>query len=253
MIKIEFPADRTDIAAAIGRALLEVGDVEVETVTTTQRPPEGPKNSRCVQVTVNASDVTAIQPGDTVSIETENGAYTGTASDADDIAIGTRPGSVFEGDNGTLPQVDPKGVAFNAAMCGIAAKPFYESGKQSGQWKKRKGVDQAAYDAWYAEQLEQGAAQTTVDTAPVDTAGAFPTTDTQPTEPEHTHAPTTCGDFMGWASAKQAAGLLTQADITEAYAVAGLVITDLFPPNDDVTIAGLVAQLHDILSAKAGA
>jgi hypothetical protein len=272
MIKIEFPADRTDIAAAIGRALLEIGGVEVETVTTAQCPPEGPKNCRCVQVPVNESDIAAIQPGDTVSIETENGTYTGTASDVllnpgpDEVAIGPRPGSVFADPTetmqalgkdldaaGTLPQVDPKGVAFNAAMCGISAKPFYETGKTSGQWKKRRGVDQAAYDAWYAEQLEQGAAQTTVDTAPVDTAGAFGTTDAQHTDPFHTHAPTTCGDFMGWASAKQAAKLLTQDDIGLAYTAAGLVITDLFPPNGDAVIAERVAILYAALSAKAGA
>jgi hypothetical protein len=178
-----------------------------------------------------------------------------TGADGSEISgatlIDTGPGTATEDtDNGTLPQVDGKGVAFNAAFCGISAKPFYETGKTSGQWKKRRNVDQVAYDAWYAEQLEQGAAQTTVDTAPVDTAGTFGTTDTPPAE--HTHAPTTCGDFMGWASAKQAAELLTQADITEAYAVAGLVITDLFPPNDDAVIAERVAMLYNALIQRAG-
>jgi hypothetical protein len=272
MIRFEFPADRTDIAAAIGQALLEiggvalnhsvrerVGDVEGENVTTTRYPPEGP-NARCVQVTVNASDAEELaelrdsnEMADNSHIEAKIPASQGgTLIETDDIAIGTRPGSVFATDEpGTLPQVDGKGVAFHAAFCGIAAKPFYESGKQSGQWKKRKGVDQAAYDAWYAEQLEQGAAQTTVDTAPVDTAGAF---NGDGAEPTHTHAPTTFGGYMVWASAKQNAGLLTQDDIGSAYTAAGLIgIADLLPPNDDAVIAERVAVLYGALSAKAGA
>jgi hypothetical protein len=265
MIRIEFPADRTDIAAAIGRALLEIGgvalnhkvrerigDIEVETVTTTQ-PVAGAEELADLQDSNEMADSShieakipasqggtmlggAIQPGDEVSFETNSGeVITGTAAD-----------------NGTLPQVDGKGVAFHAAFCGISAKPFYETGKTSGQWKKRRGVDQAAYDTWYAEQLEQGAEQMqpgATQTA-VDTAGAF---NGDGAEPTHTHAPTTCGDFMGWASAKQAANLLTQGEITDAYTGAGLVITDLFPPNDDAVIAERVAVLYSALSAKAGA
>jgi hypothetical protein len=242
MIKIEFPADRTDIALAIGQALTAIGKgralvISPAPTTATECPGDCGANSK--QIADLGAAAAAPEPN-APSLDGSGDSY----DPPGDVAIGTRPGSVFEAtDNGALPQVDPKGVAFNAAMCGIAAKPFYESGKQPGQWKKRKGVDQAAYDAWYAEQLEQGAAQTTVDTA-----GAFPTT-----EPVHTHAPTTCGDFMGWASKKQAAGLLTQADITEAYATASLVITDLFPPNGDAVIAERVAVLYNALSAKAGA
>jgi hypothetical protein len=264
MIKFEFPADRTDIAAAIGRALLEIGapdsyvskaeakayaedrleklaESDAEELADLQDSNEMPDSSH-IEAKIPASQGgtmlgASIQPGDEVSFETNSGeVITGTAAD-----------------NGTLPQVDGKGVAFHAAFCGISAKPFYETGKTSGQWKKRRNVDQAAYDAWYAEQLANDSCEsdTPVDTAPVDTAGAFGATDAQHTDPFHTHAPTTCGDFMGWASAKQAAELLTQADITEAYATAGLVITDLFPPNDDAVIAERVAVLYAALSPLA--
>jgi hypothetical protein len=276
MIKIEFPADRTDIAAAIGRALLEIGgvalnhsvrerigDMEVETVTTTQ-PATGADND--AGEPKNRIIPHAEIEGDLRQLQAAADLREGLSVLESDIAIGTRPGSVFADPTETmqalgkdldaadkLPQIDGKGVAFHAAFCGISAKPFYETGKTSGQWKRRRGVDPAAYDAWYAEQLANDSCEsdTPVDTAPVDTAGAFPTTDTQPTE--HTHAPTTCGDFMGWASKKQAAELLTQADITEAYAAAGLVITDLFPPNDDAVIAERVAVLYNALVSKAGA
>jgi hypothetical protein len=233
MIKIEFPADRTDIAAAIGRALLEiggvalnhsvrerVGDIEVETVTTTQ-PVTGAEEQLVLQNDTSPEPLTIKATG----VELD--------------------------DAGNLPQIDGKGVAFHAAFCGISAKPFYETGKTSGQWKKRRGVDQAAYDAWYAEQLPT---QTAADPAPVDTAGAFPTTDTPPTEPEHTHAPTTCGEYMGWVSAKQAAELLTQDDVNAAYATVGLQgVADLFPPNSDQVVADRVLQLHRELVSKAGA
>jgi hypothetical protein len=263
MIKIEFPADRTDIAAAIGRALLDLGGASA---LNTECPGDCGANSQQIADLDAAAAVTVTGE----QFTTEQVADLAERVNADNIAIGPRPGSVFAdptetilalgkdldatgADNGTLPQVDGEGVAFHAAFCGISAKPFYETGKTSGQWKKRRNVDQAAYDAWYAEQLAALGAAASVDTAPVDTAGAFPTTDTPPTEPAHTHAPTTCGDFMGWASKKQAAELLTQDDITTAYATAGLVITDLFPPNGDAVIAERVAVLYNALVAKAGA
>lgn len=54
------------------------------------------------------------------------------------------------------PTHDDKGVAFNEDYCAKAKEPFYTSGPKTGQWKKRQKVEQAAYDAWYAEQLNDG-------------------------------------------------------------------------------------------------
>ena len=48
--------------------------------------------------------------------------------------------------------VDHNGVEKNAEFCGNAASPFYGSGKRKGQWKKRQGVADEAYDEWYAEE-----------------------------------------------------------------------------------------------------
>jgi hypothetical protein len=266
MIRIEFPADRTDIAAAIGRALLDLGGASaLNTPATKDLDAATPKN-RMLTIKEHEEDVERMMR-DALGAETETDpgivrtdhieatipvSQGGTLIDTDNITIGPKPGSVFE-DNGTLPQIDGKGVAFHAAFCGISAKPFYETGKTSGQWKKRRGVDQAAYDAWYAEQLANDSCEsdTPVDTAPVDTAGAF---NGDGAEPVHTHAPTTIGEYMGWVSTKQAAELLTQDDVNAAYATVGLQgVADLFPPNSDQVVADRVLQLHRELSAKAGA
>lgn len=146
-------------------------------------------------------------------------------------------------------RVDIPGVAFNAEFCSTAQDPFYASGPRKGQWKRRKGVTEDAYDAWYAGQVKPGAAQTAADEEPVNTAGAFGAAETAEAVP----APTDCGAFMGWVSAKQAAGLLTQEDIGEAYTQAGVQVTDLFPPNDADTVTGHVGKLYSFLVDKAGA
>jgi hypothetical protein len=149
-------------------------------------------------------------------------------------------------------RVDPNGVVFNPDMCGNAAKPFYASGKRNGQWKKRQGVSDDKYDAWYTEQLaglpDTG---TTEDDEVIDTAGAF---GAQPSEPVETvvPAPEDCGAFMGWLSAKQAAGLITQDDIGEAYVGAGVQIADIFPPTPEEDVKANIAALYGRLVEKAG-
>lgn len=146
-------------------------------------------------------------------------------------------------------RIDPNGVPFDGMFCGQAAKPFYASGKRSGQWKKRQGVDDGDYDRWYAAELAKVAPPESEEPT-VDTAGAFAGAAQGAAEPP---APTDCGAFMGWAAAKQAAGKLTQDDIGAAYMQAEVQVADLFPPNDEVTVAARVAKLHQLLVAKAGA
>lgn len=149
-------------------------------------------------------------------------------------------------DTGAGHEVDALGVAFNTEFCGKAKDPFYGSGKRKGQWKKLRGVTDEQYDAWYIVQLEPGAAQETADQVDTSTAfGAAPAAEVTP-------APTDCGSFMGWVSAKQAAGLLTQDDIGNAYTLAGVQVTDLFPPNDPATVEKHVTALYMALVAKAG-
>lgn len=161
---------------------------------------------------------------------------------------------------GDTSQVDTKGVPFNGDFCGKAKEPFYASGPRKGQWKKRKGVDDADYDAWYASAIPAPGA-TTQQEAPLDTSGAFGGTDTAGAFQQQTPQvqggtpseaiPTDCGTFMGWVSAQQAAGRLTQQQVTDAYSQLGIEVTSLFPPNDANTIAGHVSQLHGLLSQLA--
>ena len=150
----------------------------------------------------------------------------------------------------TSNEVDEKGVVFDAKFCGKAAIPFYGTGKRKGQWKKLRGVTDEAYDAWYTSQPKAEVTNTAEDDEPVNTAGAF-SADT--TAAPDSNAPTDCGSFMGWVSAKQAAELLTQDDIGQAYLKVGVAVTDLFPPNDPATIEKHVTALYVMLSVKAGA
>ena len=168
--------------------------------------------------------------------------------DADETAnSGDTPPSIFDKpvEGG---KVDQHGVTYNPQFCANAAQPFYGSGKNKGQWKRRKGVVEGEYDGWYAAQLDAapGTLDTTEEEKPVNTAGAFggQQAAAQTSEP----APTDCGSFMGWVSAKQAAELLTQDDIGTAYTQAGIQVTDLFPPNDAATVQGHVTSLFNVLA-----
>ncbi len=190
---------------------------------------------------------------------TGSGGYDGEATSTTACDDQLKPeadkkGSIFDQAAGT--RVDQNGVMFNSALCANAAVPFYGTGNQKGQWKRRKGVTAAAYDAWYLPALASlpGALDKPEGAAAVNTAGAFGGAATQapaeaePAPAEAEPAPEDCGAFMGWVSAKQAAGLLTQEDIGRAYNVAGIEVTDLFPPNDEATVKGNVTSLFNILA-----
>ena len=233
MIKIEFPADRPDIARAMGEALIRVSETNIETYgeLTPSLPVEDAKQL--------AEDLTEEAPKPTASTadaftppqpEETEAEPTGTAQTAEpDLSAPSTSGA----------PVDTKGVAFDATYCGQAKDPYYATGKRSGQWKKRKGIDDADYDVWYASQLGDSAP------APeVNTSAAFGA----PTEPTAPAAPTTTGEFMGWVSELQAAGRLTQEHVNQAYAANGLGINALFPPNTEEQIAGNIAKLYEALS-----
>lgn len=171
-----------------------------------------------------------------------------------------------EGGAGAAPatgsaKLDAKGVPFDAAYCANAADPFYGSGQRAGQWKKRKGLADEAYDAWYDERLQDlaPAGTVTVQTgdeggAPLgDTAAAFAAAgNTTAAAAAGAKVPTNAGELMTWVSEKQAAGLLTQPNIQAAYQFAGLQLADLFVADAGV-VAKNVSSLYSILSQSAGA
>lgn len=219
MIKIEFPADRPDLARIMGEALILVAEASPAAERKAIEEAEAPKSMAA--------------------------AFTAEPEEAD--TIGTAPTAAPESTDpspSTAP-VDTKGVAFDANFCGQAKDPYYATGKRSGQWKKRKGVEDVDYDAWYESRLQPGAAQ-----AAIDSAAAF-TSAPAPAEPECS-APTTAGEFMGWVSELQAAGRITQEHVNQAYATCGLGINALFPPNTEEQISNNIAQLYGALSHVAG-
>lgn len=241
MIKIEFPAENKLLAGAIGRALSEYASGGVRKV------------ERCtVEEAVSlATDVPAhmltneegSDAGETGNDPTRNAeAVTGQAS-----STGTSAGATASANTET--RVDTNGVPFSDEFCGEAKVPFYASGPHKGQWKKRKGVSEEDYNSWYANALTAAGnnpAATKEDT-PLDTAGAFGNNQNAATDQVKAAAPKDCGEFMGWVSGQQAAGLLNQIDITDAYATLNLQVTDLFPPNDAATISRNVANLYAVL------
>lgn len=250
MIKIEFPADRPDIARALGSALLNIanpategGDYEEapKTSTPTQHKSAGAAESH---TTATASEsVGASGPKSESLFGSTADAFTPSQPEETEAEpTGTAP--TAEPDSNTPSTsgapVDTKGVAFDANYCGQAKDPYYATGKRSGQWKKRKGVDDADYDAWYASQLGDSAPAPEVNTSAAFGAPAE--------QPETTAAPATTGEFMGWVSELQAAGRLTQEHVNQAYAANGLGINALFPPNTEEQIATNIAKLYEALS-----
>lgn len=169
---------------------------------------------------------------------------------ADDDDDEQSPGTGAAAATGSA-KLDTKGVPFDSNFCANAADPFYGSGPRAGQWKKRKGVDDKAYDAWYEERLQDlapaGVVRSEDDTpAPAsNTAAAF--SNAAPAATTTPAAPKTAGEFMGWVAEQQAANLLAQTQIQAAYAMAGLQIADLFGA-DAALVARNVATLYAILT-----
>lgn len=248
MIKIEFPADRADIALAMAQALHRIATgVSLDEVTRTERL--GATNA--VQgvdavLYVGTTPVGAAQPVATV-VQTAAG------------HVDTQTGEVVELDQPANPgdamRLDLKGVAFDPRYCANAQDPFYASGKESGQWKAKRGLAAGVYEQWYAQQLAASTTQAapateeTDPTPPVATATAFGAAQQQ-----QVAAPVmrTAGELMAWVSEKQVAGRLTQAVIDDAYRQLGIRVQDLFVGTEAV-IANNVAALYNYLAPTAGA
>ncbi len=135
------------------------------------------------------------------------------------------------------PAADANGVAFNREFCAESADPFYTSGKRRGQWKKRRGVDDAAYDGWYAV-----AAATVVALAEENIEPAEVFAGTPPPPPAEGF--TTPAELMAWVAEQQANGAVNAEQVQAAYATAGVQLNDLFPPATPEDVATRVAAVH---------
>lgn len=252
-ISIHIETDDTDLAERIGRALN--GNL-TEMVEGPARPFVG-----------ECSDTAPGELHPQTAGHAETAAEAVNAQRAEATAGAARTAGTTEGHAASAEQQgggrdarrDQHGVAFNEHYCGEAQDPFYSSGKRSGQWKKKRGVSDADYDDWYAEELAElqggqaDAPRGEDDHQPsqVNSAAAFGRGG-QEQQPQGGSAPQDTGSFMGWVSEKQAAELLTQADIQEAYTQTGLQVPDLFPPNDPQTVANNISKLYGLLAPKAG-
>lgn len=241
IIKIEFPADRPDIALALSTALQTIGTVETKgcggctsVSDEVQRTAEPDGLGHDAGVDAGSSLDGAGSDG--------HGQFTKTEQEEQENLVDPA-------------NVDTKGVPFNAEFCSKAAKPYYASGKRSGQWKKRQGVDELAYDNWYAAELAKvvppDAGQG--EQSSVNTASAFGGQAQGQQEQAGANtgevAPHDAGTLMAWVSEMQAAGRITQEQVNTAYQQAGVTMTDVFPgPNKTVeTIAQAVRNVHTIL------
>lgn len=238
MFKLEFDAANKPLAAAIGAALTAYGTgaeftAELTSTVVTETTTVGDATHEVkTETTEPAGNVQ-----DTARTATEQSTTTQTATSA--AADGSAAASADPAN------LDEKGVAFNPDLCGKAAKPFYGSGKTKGQWKKRQGVDQTEYDAWYAAELAKvdGGNTSPAQETPVDTGAAFGG-NPQTAAPERKTF-TDAGQFMGWIAEQQTAGLLTQHDIDSAYQMTNVAVQNLFNPAE---AEGAIAQVYDFLA-----
>jgi hypothetical protein len=201
-IKIEFPADRPDIAEAMGRALLAISHpLEVSGI----KPEE------------SAGEIEESE--ELQRIETAEHQKSLFGEGAPQATVGQLEPAAF---------LDEKGVVFNADFCGEAKEPFYASGVMKGQWKKKRGVDQKDYDAWYQSALPAA------NTAPPPPANGAP-----PPPPPPKNDTLSAGELIVFICENQAGGNLTQQDIDAAYEKVGVKdVKEIFDDED------LVLKLH---------
>lgn len=248
MFKLEFDPRNTLLAAAMGKGLLEYVALVSNAQGKAPAPaPDGTTTGRTDGTTESQSNT----PAD-INVETDgNMQKLAEVIRTDARPDNTAPTTASDAQMAAIAKVDLNGVAFCDLHCAKAAKPFYASGKYSGQWKKKHGVTDAAYAAWYAGELlvAQGTAAASAGTdETVNTAGAFAAENT----PAGPTAPADFGQFMKWVSEMQVAERLTQADVNNAYAVCGVTMADMMAPNTPDVIAANVVTLHTNLAVLVG-
>lgn len=154
MLKIEFDPENTRLALAIGKALTEYagGESTVRPIKSLPAEAVAPYGGEA------DSEVTgAPEPGAGEQFDKDVTKDVGKSADVagqDTTAVQTGTQSDGAGSATTSkPTHDERGVMFIPAICGQANDPFYSTGPNKGQWKKRKGVDPAEYDRVYGEAL----------------------------------------------------------------------------------------------------
>jgi len=258
-VRIEFNDKNRALAAAIGAGLMSYGlskglaAAKLEKVTTETASPDSPATGIVGHDLATLEDWIAkygepVDPSDWAKVPDRlipaKEVFPGVDEDAVAAAIGKagQAETITPDDTGPelIPagpvELDEHGVPFDAEFCGRSESPFYATGPRTGQWKKKRGVDVDEYDIWYDENRP-----TAEDPEPakVDTAAAFAA---EPT-PAKTDLPATPGDLMKWCAEQTAAGAMTTADVTAAYATCGITVADMFGPEGPAHVKAILAVL----------
>jgi hypothetical protein len=272
MLKLEFDPNNRPLAAALGAALVQYGnapatlaDKEPTQLTDAERgalyygygSDQTPADKEPTQVTDDeraglydgcgpeqyAQDKEPIVNGGCMDHDCADQGCPDHYAPAAERTVETV--ETVEAASDPAPRIDHNQVPFSAEFCANAKEPYYATGARAGQWKKRKGVDEAAYDAWYAS--ARPAAEPKPEGPAAPTAAAF----TNDPVAEAASMPTNCGEFVAWVAEMQAAERITQAMVNDAYTACGLAMTDLFPPTPAELVADHVEALYIKLSAVA--
>lgn len=208
MLKIEFDPDNYALAAALGAALTQYAGG-----TPAAAPP-----------TVDEAAAAETQAAETQAAETE---------DEDNAPI-------------TDTRVDEHGVPFHKDYCSTAAEPFYKSGPNKGQWKKKKGVDESAYNEWHAANMPDPAPEPQPEPTGETAAAAFG--QQQPQHAPAGNAPADVPQLMKWIAEQKQAGNLEDARVQAAWGEAGTNIGAVFQMSPDDQ-AAVVQTVYSVLTA----
>ena len=245
---LKFNVNNKPLAAAFGQALINYagGVIETSGAHIIGNRPE--VNAIETAKSDSAADVEQYNESEVVKL---NDSAAGLSESQSDVSAETQVQETVEHAAGGVPDVDKNGVPPNWSFCAKAAKPFYASGKMSGQWKKGTKVAQEDYDKWYAaakaDAVAAHPANTDAAAEQFDTSQAF-SNDTKQPEVVNTGAPVGIGPFIMWTAEMQAAKHLTQDDISGAYKLLGIEQADISPANSNAQAN--IAALHAVLSDK---
>jgi hypothetical protein len=140
MINITFPSGDKRAASVFGTALLKYAGA---------RSSEPQAEPQAAMVAPYGDD-----PAPTNDELSGYDATVGADNIAADIATNEAAVLAFVAQGDTTPDADApldhNGVAKDPRYCGDWSDPFYPSGKHKGAWKKKRGVSESDYAAWYA-------------------------------------------------------------------------------------------------------
>ncbi len=262
MLKIEFDASNKPLAYAIGTALRNYADAQLDPssaailsqVKANETDPKldesdaSASSSQAVESESNTKTLAETQ-SETTHGETQSTADTADNDEGDyefEQYWRSASGLDYAGhpihetlgvpvDDKGYPIIDTYGVKHNPDMCGKAAKPFYGSGPQKGKWKAKVGVDKDEYANWHAAQLAESGKPDTAETTdgPTQSNGSAAADAFKPAQdaaPEGSPADN-FGTLMGWIAAKQTAETLKSDQINEAYVACGTSVAEMMRPD----------------------